>query len=103
MTDGSLDYELLTLFAEKRITAHVKAALRKRSFDEAKERSFFVASANEALFMWMGLASRMEDARYQVDRARLVRMVEDLLPKCITDNGDDENAKTPLSALAVKQ
>jgi hypothetical protein len=47
MNNNSIDYELLTLFVEKRITTHVKVALRKRSSDEAKERSFFVASANE--------------------------------------------------------
>lgn len=81
MKSTFIDYDSLTLIAERRIVAHVKAALRKQSRGEAKERAFFVASANEALFMWMALASRMHEDRYPADRVRLIDMVEDVMPE----------------------
>ncbi|TCG04606.1 hypothetical protein BZM27_39770 [Paraburkholderia steynii] len=100
MDEGSIDYDLLTLFAERRVAARVKAALRKQARSEERERAFFVASANEALFMWMDLASRMRAGRYPVDRARLLSMVEDVLPgRALTTDGS-ENAEPSCCAKA---
>ncbi|MEM5365392.1 hypothetical protein V4C53_05035 [Paraburkholderia azotifigens] len=78
MNADCIDYESLTLMMEKRIAAHVKAARKKRSRQEEKERVFFTAAANEALFVWMQLASRMNPELYQADKARLTLMVEDI-------------------------
>jgi hypothetical protein len=78
MNADSIDYEALTLMMEKRIAVHVKAASKKRSRQEEKERVFFTAAANEALFVWMLLASRMNADEYHADKARLTRMVEDI-------------------------
>ena len=78
MNADCIDYEALTLMMEKRIAAHVKAAGKKRSRHEEKERVFFTAAANEALFVWMLLASRMNSDLYDADKARLTRMVEDV-------------------------
>lgn len=93
MKSTSIDYDSLTLLAERRIVAHVRAALRKRSHGEAKERAFFVASANEALFMWMALACRMHDDRYPADRMRLISMVEDVMPESALTSHDDASAE----------
>jgi len=87
-----MDYETLTLMMEKRIAAHVKAARKQRSRHEEKERAFFVAAANEALFVWMLLASRMNAAHYLADRARLMQMVEDIAPDCARPAGEPCNA-----------
>lgn len=78
MNADCIDYESLTLVMEKRIAGHVKAASKKRSRLEEKERLFFTAAANEALFLWMLLAGRMNSDLYQDDKARLTRMVEDI-------------------------
>jgi len=82
MNADTLDYEVLTLVMEKRIANHVKAAKRKRSRSEAAERAFFAAAANEALFVWMLLASRMNSDIYLADKARLTRMIEDVVRDC---------------------
>ncbi|WP_054931881.1 hypothetical protein [Paraburkholderia caribensis] len=82
MNADTLDYEVLTLVMEKRIANHVKAAKRKRSRNEAAERAFFAAAANEALFVWMLLANRMNSDLYLADKARLTRMIEDVVRDC---------------------
>jgi hypothetical protein len=78
MDADCIDYDALTLAMEKRIAAHVKVARKKRARHEEKERVFFTAAANEALFVWMLLASRMNSDQYHADKARLTRMVEDI-------------------------
>ncbi|ACC75433.1 hypothetical protein PPMP20_03140 [Paraburkholderia phymatum] len=78
MTADCIDYDALTLTMEKRIAAHVKAARKQRSRLEDKERVFFTAAANEALFVWMQLASRMNSVLYCADKVRLTRMVEEI-------------------------
>lgn len=78
MKAETIDYEALTLVMEKRIAAHIKAARKKRSRHEESERVFFAAAANEALFVWMLLAGGMNSELYQADKARLIRMVEDI-------------------------
>lgn len=93
MKSTFIDYDSLTLIAEKRIVAHVKAALRNQFRGEAKEKAFFVASANEALFMWMALASRMREDRYPADRMRLINMVEDIMPERASTSHEDANAE----------
>lgn len=93
MKSTSIDYDSITLLAERRIVAHVKVALRKKSHGEAKERAFFVASANEALFMWMALACRMHDDRYPADRMRLISMVEDVMPESALRSLEDASAE----------
>lgn len=82
MNADTIDYEALTLVMEKRIAIHVKAARKKRSRHEESERVFFAAAANEALFVWMLLASRMNSDLYQADKSRLTRMVEDIAVGC---------------------
>ena len=93
MKSTLIDYDSLTLIAERRIAAHIKAALRKQSRGEANERAFFVASANEALFIWMALASRMQEDRYPADRARLINLVEEVMPERALPSHDDANAE----------
>lgn len=82
MNAATIDYEALTLVMEKRIATLVKAARKKRSRNEASERVFFAAAANEALFVWMLLASRMNSDLYLADKARLTRMIEDVRVDC---------------------
>ena len=82
MNADTIDYEALTLVMEKRIATLVKAARKKRSRNEASERVFFAAAANEALFVWMLLASRMNSDLYLADKARLTRMIEDVRADC---------------------
>ncbi|BFG78534.1 hypothetical protein PTKU46_65670 [Paraburkholderia terrae] len=82
MNADTIDYEALTLVMEKRIAALAKAARKKRSRNEASERVFFAAAANEALFVWMLLASRMNSDLYLADKARLTRMIEDVAADC---------------------
>ena len=82
MNADTIDYEALTLVMEKRIATLVKAARKKRSRNEASERVFFAAAANEALFVWMLLASRMNSDLYLADEARLTRMIEDVAADC---------------------
>lgn len=82
MNADTIDYEALTLVMEKRIATLVKAARKKRSRHEASEQVFFAAAANEALFVWMLLANRMNSDLYQADKARLTRMIEDVAPDC---------------------
>ena len=82
MYADTIDYEALTLVMEKRIATLVKAARKKRSRNEASERVFFAAAANEALFVWMLLASRMNSDLYLADKARLTRMIEDVRADC---------------------
>lgn len=93
MKSNITDYDSITLIAEKRIVAHVKAALRKQPLGETKERAFFVASANEALFMWMALASRMHHDRFPADRLRLMSMVEDVISENALTSHNDANAE----------
>jgi hypothetical protein len=67
--------------------------LRKQSRGEVNERAFFVASANEALFIWMALASRMREDRYPADRARLINLMEEVMPERALPSHDDANAE----------
>ena len=82
MNIDRMDYEALTLIMEKRIATHVKMVRKKRSLREANERRFFVTAANEALFVWMLLASRMNSDLYPADKARLTRMIQDFATEC---------------------
>ena len=84
-----LDYDALTLMLEKRIAVHITTARKKRSHNEEKEHQFFVAAANEALFVWMLLASRIKSAHYDADKARLIRMIEDLAPASTLPASED--------------
>ncbi|CAG9248038.1 MULTISPECIES: hypothetical protein [Paraburkholderia] len=97
MNTNTIDYEALTLVMEKRIATHLKAAKKKRSRLEESERVFFAAAANEALFVWMLLASRMNSDLYQADKARLIRMVEDVTPDC-TQAADAQFHPKPVAA-----
>jgi hypothetical protein len=72
MDADSIDYDALTLA----IRRHVSMAVKERPFVERKERTFFTIAANEALFVWMHLASSLKSGDFEADRARLVGMVE---------------------------
>ncbi|MBN3751424.1 hypothetical protein G3N95_00610 [Paraburkholderia sp. Tr-20389] len=97
MNAHCIDYDALTLVMEKRIAAHVKAARKQRTRLEERERVFFTAAANEALFVWMQLASRMNSVLYQADRVRLTRMVEDIA----TENSPVAHERFPVESLTL--